>query len=208
MRHRTDEAATESFARTIRHRLSVDTPRAVGHTAAAMSRRRRRRSGHEQAEHTGHSFKNTNRHFSPHLSPCANERLCSSHAGVANAPRRAPMHTSTRCGFTLFCDTTRTSARRSLAEQTCTSSESEMSTTLESVYPIGLPLYDLTLTGILLLACGAVLRLAARPKPKPAKRKQKQKLEVPRHVELPRQRTRTALTRAWDAVRGDRHTAA
>ena len=81
-----------------------------------------------------------------------------------------------------------------------------MTTTLESIYPVGVPLYDLTLTGILLLACGVVLRLAARPKPKHAKRKQK--LAVPRHVELPRQRTRTALTRAWDAVRGDRHTAA
>jgi hypothetical protein len=81
-----------------------------------------------------------------------------------------------------------------------------MSIALESVLPVGVPLYDLTLTGILLLACGAVLRLAARPKPKPAKRKQK--LQVPRHVEVPRQRTRTALTRAWDVVRGDRHTAA
>ena len=81
-----------------------------------------------------------------------------------------------------------------------------MSSALESVYPTGVALYDLTLVGIFFLACGTVLRLAARPKPRPAARKRKP--AVPEHVEVPRQRTRTALTRAWEAVRGDRHTAA
>lgn len=81
-----------------------------------------------------------------------------------------------------------------------------MSSALESVYPVGVPLYDLTLIGILFLVCGAVLRLAARQKPRPTTRKPK--VDVPKHVEVPRQRTRTALTRAWEAVRGDHHTAA
>jgi hypothetical protein len=81
-----------------------------------------------------------------------------------------------------------------------------MSSALELVYPTGLPLYDLTLLGIFFLACGTVLRLAARPKTQPTARKRRP--AVPQHVELPRQRTRTALTRAWEVVRGDRHNAA
>ena len=81
-----------------------------------------------------------------------------------------------------------------------------MSSALELIYPVGVPLYDLTLTGMFLLASGSVLRLLARPKPPHTK--QKRKPNVPQHVEVPRQRTRSALTRAWEAVRGDHHTAA